>query len=96
MQIAVRVGQVAGQCLGGLLSHPERNMKLFDTPLWNKYPFALPGIAAGAIGIVTWVYSAFTLREVSRARLALHHLANKDVQDDAFWEREEVFPDSGK
>ena len=99
MQIATRVGQAAGQCLGGLLSHPEKNIKLFDTPFWHQYPFALPGLAAGAIGTLTWLYSAFSLREVSRAYFVLCHLANKrDVQDDAFKfsKREAVCPHTGK
>lgn len=63
-QVAVRVGQVGGQSLGGLLSHPERHIKLFDAPFWRKYPFALPGLVAGAFGMMTWAYSSFALKEV--------------------------------
>ena len=71
-------------------------MKLFDTPLWNKYPFALPGLAAGALGMLSWLYSAFTLIEVSSVHSTLCHLAERVVQDDAFSEREAVRSASGK
>lgn len=64
IKIAGRVGQVAGQSLGGLLSHPERDMKLFDTPFWREYPFALPGFVGGAFGAMTWVYGGYALEEV--------------------------------
>lgn len=64
MQVAGRIGQVGGQSLGGLLSHPERIMNLFDYPLWRDYPFALPGIVAGSFGMIIWMYSVFSLKEV--------------------------------
>lgn len=37
---------------------------LFETPFWRKYPFALPGLVAGAFGMMTWAYSLFALKEV--------------------------------
>lgn len=61
------MGQVAGQPLGGLLSHPARNLKGigFDTPFWREYPFALPCFAAAAVALASTTWSLFTLQEVS-------------------------------
>ncbi|KAH8111331.1 MFS general substrate transporter [Phellopilus nigrolimitatus] len=64
-QIAFRIGQITGQPLGGLLSHPARNIPIFDTPFWRKYPFSLPCLIASAIAISSAVWAYFTLEEAS-------------------------------
>ncbi|KAG8688077.1 hypothetical protein FRC11_006107 [Ceratobasidium sp. 423] len=42
MNVSYRLGQIIGLPLGGLLAHPERRWKAFQTPFWNEYPFILP------------------------------------------------------
>ncbi|KLO06628.1 MFS general substrate transporter [Schizopora paradoxa] len=63
LSISYRIGQSIGQPIGGLLAHPERRSKLFDTPFWREYPFSLPCfVSAGAAGIFV-VFGYFTLDE---------------------------------
>ena len=64
LQIAYRMGQIVGQPLGGLLSHPERNIPYFDTPFWNEYPFALPCFVSAGFAIFTLIYGALVIEEV--------------------------------
>lgn len=65
IQIAYRMGQIIGQPMGGLLSHPERNFKIFDTPFWNEYPFALPCFISAAFAIFGVIFGWFAIQEVS-------------------------------
>lgn len=77
IKIAFRLGQIVGQPLGGLLSHPARNMRLFDTPFWREYPFLLPCLIASFIGMLSIVLAWFRLEEVSRilyySRIVVDH-----------------------
>lgn len=67
MQIAFRIGQIIGQPLGGLLSHPARNFKAFgfDTPFWRTYPFSFPCFVAATGAVAAAVRAFFTLQEAS-------------------------------
>ena len=67
VQIAFRMGQIIGQSMGGLLAHPERNFKIFDTPFWREYPFALPCFIASALAIVGVVFAYFFTEEVRKS-----------------------------
>jgi len=61
--IAYCAGQILGQAFGGILAHPERHFKLFDSPFWYRYPFALPCFV-GAGYAAFWAITGFlTLRE---------------------------------
>ncbi|KAI5122012.1 hypothetical protein M0805_008004 [Coniferiporia weirii] len=64
-QIAFKVGQILGQPLGGLLSHPARTIAFFDTPFWRTYPFALPCFIAAAFALASTVWAYFVLEETS-------------------------------
>ena len=74
------MGQTVGQPLGGLLSHPERNIPFFDVPFWHKYPFALPFFVASLFATFAVVMGYFSLEEVditdltSSFRLPTHFL----------------------
>ncbi|KLO14776.1 MFS general substrate transporter [Schizopora paradoxa] len=61
--IAYRMGQIVGQPIGGVTSHPERQLSLFDTPFWNKYPFALPCFISAAFAIVAVFLGYFFTEE---------------------------------
>ena len=54
-----------GDTIGGLLVHPEKRFRAFDTPFWYKYPFALPCMVASVVSSVTGVLGLLTLNEVS-------------------------------
>ena len=58
------MGQIVGQPLGGLLSHPEKHFEAFNTPFWNEYPFALPCFIASAFALFAVVFAYFTIEEV--------------------------------
>jgi len=57
------MGQGIGQPIGGLLSHPERHLSLFDSPFWRRHPFALPGLLSGSITLVLVVFGYCLLDE---------------------------------
>ncbi|KAF5389761.1 hypothetical protein D9757_005971 [Collybiopsis confluens] len=57
------VGGIIGPLLGGSLSNPAHKHPLFDTPFFNRYPYFLPGIIAGALSIMGVVLAYFCLKE---------------------------------
>ncbi|KAL5482742.1 hypothetical protein ACEPAI_9336 [Sanghuangporus weigelae] len=61
--IAYRMGQIVGQPMGGLLAHPERNFKIFDTPFWREYPFALPCFISSLFAIFGVIFAYFFTEE---------------------------------
>jgi MFS family permease len=61
--IAYCAGQILGQAFGGILAHPERRFKLFDSPFWYSYPFALPCFVGGGYAAFWAVTGFLTLRE---------------------------------
>jgi len=63
--IAYRMGQIVGQPIGGLLSHPERNIPFFDTPFWNKYPFALPCFISAGFAVFALIFGALVIEETA-------------------------------
>ena len=46
-------------------------MEVFDTPFWNKYPFALPGFVACTFTIVATTLGFFWIEEVSILKSAV-------------------------
>ncbi len=46
------------------MSHPERNFSVFDTPFWNKYPFALPCFISAAFAVVAVAFGYLSINEV--------------------------------
>lgn len=60
------MGQIVGQPIGGLLSHPERNIPFFDTPFWNKYPFALPCFISAGFAVFALIFGALVIEEVRK------------------------------
>ncbi|EJD05642.1 MFS general substrate transporter [Fomitiporia mediterranea MF3/22] len=67
-QIAFRTGQIVGQPLGGLLSHPSRTMPVFDRSFWRNYPFSLPCFIAAAIAGLSVIWAYFALDETLPSR----------------------------
>ena len=63
--MSYRTFQVLGLPLGGFLAHPERRFKLFQSPFWYRYPFALPCFIAGGLGAITVSVAWFVLEDVS-------------------------------
>lgn len=63
-QISYRIGEIIGQPLGGLLSHPERHFSFFDTEFWRQNPFALPCLIASAFAVASVIMGYFNLNEV--------------------------------
>lgn len=62
-QVSYKAGQIVGQPLGGLLSHPARTMPYFDTPFWREYPFALPCFVAAVFALIFTVLAVYTVPE---------------------------------
>lgn len=58
------MGQIVGQPLGGLLSHPERTIPFFNTPFWNEYPFALPCFISAGFAVCALIIGALNIDEV--------------------------------
>lgn len=63
-KVSFRIGQIIGQPLGGLLSHPARTMPFFDSPFWREYPFSLPCFAASIFAFSATVLAIVALPEV--------------------------------
>ena len=63
-KVSFRIGQIIGQPLGGLLSHPARTMPFFNSPFWREYPFALPCFAASAFAFFATILAVLALPEV--------------------------------
>lgn len=64
LQISFRAGQMMGDSIGGLLVHPAERSRMFDTPFWKYYPFALPCFVSGVLSVLTGILGIFTLHEV--------------------------------
>ncbi|THH11149.1 hypothetical protein EW145_g841 [Phellinidium pouzarii] len=61
--VSYRIGQILGQPIGGLLSHPERNFPILSGPFWQKYPFAFPCLFSASIAWLAVIVGCFTLKE---------------------------------
>lgn len=68
------MGQIVGQPIGGLLSHPERNIPFFDTPFWNEYPFALPCFISAGFAVFALIFGALVIEEVRKVRTTASRL----------------------
>lgn len=58
------MGQIVGQPMGGLLSYPAKDFKIFDTPFWREYPFSLPCFVAALLAVIGVVFAFFFAEEV--------------------------------
>ncbi|KAI5122776.1 hypothetical protein M0805_000120 [Coniferiporia weirii] len=61
--VAYRIGQILGQPVGGLLSHPERNFPYFSGSFWLAYPYALPCLFSAFFALLAVFAGCFTLTE---------------------------------
>ncbi|CAE6457520.1 unnamed protein product [Rhizoctonia solani] len=68
MNVSYRLGQIIGLPLGGLLAHPERRWKAFQTPFWNEYPFLLPCFVGAGFSLVSVLFGFFFIEEAIKAR----------------------------
>ncbi|KAG8830535.1 hypothetical protein FRC17_004742 [Serendipita sp. 399] len=67
--ISYRTGQIVGQPVGGLLSHPERHWpNLFGNWFWRQYPYALPCFVAAAYALLCAIVGQLVLRETLRSK----------------------------
>ncbi|PAV19859.1 MFS general substrate transporter [Pyrrhoderma noxium] len=66
--IAFKLGQILGQPVGGLMSHPERYSNMFNNRFWNTYPYALPCLFSGSIAFLGATAGIFLLQETKPNR----------------------------
>ncbi|KAH8114502.1 MFS general substrate transporter [Phellopilus nigrolimitatus] len=67
--IAYRIGQILGQPVGGLLSHPERNFPLFGGSFWKAYPYAFPCLFSASFAALATIAGCFTLKETKPKKI---------------------------
>ncbi|KAG8715343.1 hypothetical protein FRC08_010688 [Ceratobasidium sp. 394] len=63
LQMTFRIGQIIGLPLGGLLAHPERRFKMFDTPFWAAYPYLFPCLIGAAFALFSVVPGVIFIEE---------------------------------
>ncbi|GAB1519007.1 hypothetical protein RhiTH_002072 [Rhizoctonia solani] len=63
MNVSYRLGQIIGLPLGGLLAHPERRWKAFQTPFWNEYPFLLPCLVGAGFSLISVLFGILFIEE---------------------------------
>ncbi|EUC66729.1 MFS general substrate transporter, putative [Rhizoctonia solani AG-3 Rhs1AP] len=63
MNMSYRFGQIIGLPLGGLLAHPERRWKAFQTPFWKEYPFILPCFVGAGFSLISVLFGFFFIQE---------------------------------
>jgi MFS family permease len=68
MNVSYRLGQIIGLPLGGLLAHPERRWKAFQTPFWHEYPFILPCFVGAGFSLISVLFGILFVQEVSYER----------------------------
>lgn len=61
--VAYKIGQILGQPIGGILSHPERNFSMFQGQFWEAYPYALPCLFSATFALLGAAVGCFTLQE---------------------------------
>ncbi|CAG7850311.1 SubName: Full=Related to tetracycline resistance protein (Probable transport protein) {ECO:0000313/EMBL:CCA69908.1} [Serendipita indica DSM 11827] len=62
--MAYRTGQIIGQPIGGILSHPERQWpSIFGARFWYTYPYALPCFVAAGYALICAVLAQLVLKE---------------------------------
>jgi len=65
------LGTTVAPILGGALSTPaDRYARFSDSAILKRYPFALPGIVAGAWMAISIIFSIFALEETGRPAAA--------------------------
>ncbi|KIK53757.1 hypothetical protein GYMLUDRAFT_207175 [Collybiopsis luxurians FD-317 M1] len=57
------IGGIIGPLLGGSLSNPAHKYTLFNTPIFNRYPYFLPGAISGIISLMGVALAYFCLEE---------------------------------
>ncbi|QRV91521.1 major facilitator superfamily transporter [Ceratobasidium sp. AG-Ba] len=81
MNVSYRLGQIIGLPLGGLLAHPERRWKVFDTPFWHEYPFLLPCLVGAAFAIISVGFGTVFIEETLPAKVRARRKARKASYD---------------
>ncbi len=84
------MGQGIGQPIGGLLSHPQRHLSLFDSLFWRRHPFALPGLLSGSITLVLVVFGYCLLDEVRIFLFLDNSFYGDNLSDSPFKEKKGV------
>jgi MFS family permease len=79
LSVCYRLGQIIGLPLGGLLAHPEKRFPLFQTPFWQKYPFALPCFVGASLAFLGFVLGVFLVDETLPSKTT-STLAESDVE----------------
>ncbi|KAJ1311352.1 hypothetical protein OPQ81_009845 [Rhizoctonia solani] len=77
MNISYRLGQIIGLPLGGLLAHPERRWRVFQTPFWNEYPFILPCFVGAAFSLVSVLFGFFFVEETLPSKIKTRRKAKR-------------------
>ncbi|KAI0748012.1 MFS general substrate transporter [Daedaleopsis nitida] len=82
------LGAIIGPLMGGLLSNPAQKFPgLFNTPLFRRYPYLLPCIAAAIIAWSGCLYGFFYLKETlpsKRSKQQKEHIQLSECHGGAF------------
>ncbi|KAL5641213.1 hypothetical protein ACGC1H_001631 [Rhizoctonia solani] len=77
MNISYRFGQIIGLPLGGLLAHPERRWKAFQTPFWKEYPFILPCFVGAGFSLISVLFGFFFIQETLPSKVKARRKAKR-------------------
>ncbi|KAG9087446.1 hypothetical protein FRC06_002536 [Ceratobasidium sp. 370] len=77
MNVSYRLGQIIGLPLGGLLAHPERRWKSFDTPFWREYPFLLPCLVGASFAIISVGFGIVFIEETLPSKVRARRKAKQ-------------------
>ncbi|KAG8742993.1 hypothetical protein FRC10_000563 [Ceratobasidium sp. 414] len=77
MNVSYRLGQIIGLPLGGLLAHPERRWKSFDTPFWREYPFLLPCLVGAVFAIISVGFGTVFIEETLPSKVRARRRAKR-------------------
>ncbi|KAG9093402.1 hypothetical protein FS749_014431 [Ceratobasidium sp. UAMH 11750] len=77
MNVSYRLGQIIGLPLGGLLAHPERRWKSFDTPFWHEYPFLLPCLVGASFAIISVGFGIVFVEETLPSKVRARRKAKR-------------------
>ncbi|KAG9122868.1 hypothetical protein FRC07_000572 [Ceratobasidium sp. 392] len=81
MNVSYRLGQIVGLPLGGLLAHPERRWKSFDTPFWREYPFLLPCLVGASFAIISVGFGIVFIEETLPSKVRARRKAKQASYD---------------
>ncbi|KAF8761672.1 MFS general substrate transporter [Rhizoctonia solani] len=77
MNVSYRLGQIIGLPLGGLLAHPERRWKAFQTPFWNEYPFLLPCLVGAGFSLISVLFGILFIEETLPSKVKSRRKAKR-------------------